>query len=200
MVRSISPKAHARKARPWLAISFILFLLGLFMYPWGQRSIPENTKEKSAQLASERIIARDIEFVQGGSGQIDWKIKASEAKYTRSQSRVVIEHPQILAYLGKNREEFLICSKQGELDQKKGNFYLQNKVIGKFDTLVLRADTMHFNNTTGKIVLKGHVSLLRPDAEIRMPTVDFDVDTKTIVASDGITAIFLPSSTITLKQ
>ena len=192
------------KGRPAL-ILVLIFVVGLaagiavkavfFSDPIVEPETAEPTANKSRQqlLDEADITAKDIELVQGRQGVMTWRLLATTAKYNQDKKLVGVEHPQLTAYFGQDRQEVYVKADRGEVDQKNDNLTLYDNVSGRFGDLALEAQHLDYVGAINKVYLKGGVSIRRPDMSFDAVAVEIDLVTHELVAAGGVKALLAPS-------
>lgn len=150
--------------------------------------------ERVARIDGADIVAEDIELAQGQSGRIDWKIAAKSARYDQEEKVVSIEMPQLVAYVGDDRDEVFVRAMNGEVDQESDNFRLWESVDGRYGMFAVSADEFDYIGAMDKVYLKGEVIIYRPDISVTAKAIEIDVKTKELLAAGGVKAILTPSA------
>ena len=192
------------KGRPALVL-VLIFVVGLaagiavkavfFSDPIVEPEVSEPVVKKSRQqlLDEADITAKDIELVQGKQGVMTWRLLATTAKYNQDKKLVGVEHPQLTAYFGQDRQEVYVKADRGEVDQKNDNLTLYDNVSGRFGDLALEAQHLDYVGAINKVYLKGGVSIRRPDMSFDAVAVEIDLVTHELVAAGGVKALLAPS-------
>jgi len=154
---------------------------------------PLESKSRQQLLDEADITAKDIELVQGVQGAMNWRLLATTAKYNQDKKLVGVEHPQLTAYFGKDRQEVYVKADRGEVDQKNDNLTLYDNVSGRFGDLALEAQHLDYVGAINKVYLKGGVSIRRPDMSFDAVAVEIDLVTHELVAAGGVKALLAPS-------
>ena len=154
---------------------------------------PVETKSRQQLLDEADITAKDIELVQGAQGVMTWRLLATTAKYNQDKKLVGVEHPQLTAFFGKDRQEVYVKADRGEVDQKNDNLTLYDNVSGRFGDLALEAQHLDYVGAINKVYLKGGVSIRRPDMSFDAVAVEIDLVTHELVAAGGVKALLAPS-------
>ncbi len=155
--------------------------------------MPVEQKSHKQLLDEADITAQDIELVQGKQGVMTWKLLATTAKYNQDKKLVGVEHPQLTAYYGKDRQEVYVKADRGEVDQKNDNLTLYDNVSGRFGDLVLEAQHLDYVGAINKVYLKGGVMIRRPDMTFNAMAVEIDLVNHELVAAGGVKALLAPS-------
>jgi LPS export ABC transporter protein LptC len=154
---------------------------------------PVENKSRQQLLDEADITAKDIELVQGAQGAMTWRLLATTAKYNQDKKLVGVEHPQLTAFFGKDRQEVYVKADRGEVDQKNDNLTLYDNVSGRFGDLALEAQHLDYVGAINKVYLKGGVSIRRPDMSFDAVAVEIDLVTHELVAAGGVKALLAPS-------
>lgn len=142
----------------------------------------------SPLVANAEIKAEDILLEQGSGGALDWKLQARTAVYDQDKKLVVVDRPQLTAFFGKDRKEVYVRSDRGEVDQKNDNLTLFDNVDGRFGMFTVKAKNFDYVGAIDKVVIKGGVTVARPDLEVNATAVEIDLLTRTMVAAGGVSA------------
>lgn len=154
---------------------------------------PVENKSRQQLLDEADITAKDIELVQGAQGAMTWRLLATTAKYNQDKKLVGVEHPQLTAFFGKDRQEVYVKADRGEVDQKNDNLTLYDNVSGRFGDLALEAQHLDYVGAINKVYLKGGVAIRRPDMSFDAVAVEIDLVTHELVAAGGVKALLAPS-------
>ena len=166
------------KGRPAL-ILFMIFAIGLalgvsinaifFSAPILDEVSDETKTHKSRErlLDEANVVAEDIELVQGKQGAMTWRLLAKSAKYNQEKHLVGVEHPQLTAYYGKDRQEVYVKADRGDIDQANDNLTLYDGVTGRFGDIALDAQHLDYVGAIDKVYLKGGVTVRHPDMTIK---------------------------------
>ncbi|MEF2231922.1 MAG: LPS export ABC transporter periplasmic protein LptC [Pseudodesulfovibrio sp.] len=153
-------------------------------------SATQTTPQSRQKLLEEAdITATDIELVQGKAGAMTWKLLASEAKYNQENKLIGVDHPQLTAYYGRDRQEVYVKADRGEVDQKNDNLTLYDNVTGRFGDLALEAQHLDYVGAINKVYLKGGVTIRRPDMTFSAVAVEIDLVNYEVVAAGGVKAL-----------
>jgi LPS export ABC transporter protein LptC len=192
------------KLRPlllWGAIFFSGIVFGFIVKEYVSQSEPEKparaekqTLEDSPLVSSTEISAEDILLEQGSEGALDWKLQARKAAYDQDKGLVVVERPQLTAYFGDDRQEVYVRADAGEVDQQNDNLTLYDNVDGRFGMFTVQAKNFDYVGAIDKVVIKGGVSVARPDLEVNATAVEIDLLSRQMVAAGGVEAVVSTSA------
>lgn len=158
---------------------------------------PENesvSMTDSPLVSNAEINAEDILLEQGSDGMLDWKLQARTASYDQDKKLVVVERPQLTAYFGEDRKEVYVRSDRGEVDQKNDNLTLYDNVDGRFGMFSVKAKNFDYVGAIDKVVIKGGVTVARPDLEVNATAVEIDLLSREMVAAGGVSAVVSTSA------
>lgn len=192
------------KLRPfllWGAIFFSGIVFGFIVKEYVSHSEPEKpastdkrTMEDSPLVSSAEISAEDILLEQGSGGALDWRLQARKAAYDQDKGLVVVERPQLTAYFGDDRQEVYVRADSGEVDQQNDNLTLYDNVDGRFGMFTVQAKNFDYVGAIDKVVIKGGVSVTRPDLKVKAPAVEIDLLSRRMVAAGGVEAVVSTSA------
>ena len=154
---------------------------------------PAAPQSRQQLLDEADITAQDIELVQGKEGAMNWKLLASEAKYNQDKKLIGVDHPQLTAYYGQQRQEVYVKADRGEVDQKNDNLTLYDNVTGRFGDMALEAQHLDYVGAINKVYLKGGVTIRRPDMTFSAVAVEIDLVSYEVVAAGGVKALMAPA-------
>lgn len=155
-----------------------------------ERSTMEAIRQEVAP--EPEILARDVEFVQGDEGRVNWRIRASRAEYDQDNGVVDVDHPQMTSYLGRDRREVFVRADVGTVNQQQDSLTLRSNVDGRFGLFSIKAESLDYFGVMQKVFLKGGVSVSRPDISINARAVEINIATHRLVAAGGVTAVLSP--------
>ncbi|CCH47790.1 LPS export ABC transporter periplasmic protein LptC [Pseudodesulfovibrio piezophilus] len=138
------------------------------------------------------IVAQDIELVQGKQGAMTWKLLAKKAQYNQERKLIGVEHPQLTAFYGEDRQEVYVKADLGDVDQSNDNLTLYDNVTGRFGDIELLAQHLDYVGAMHKVYLKGGVIVRRPDMTLTGAAVEIDLISRELIAAGGVEALFSP--------
>lgn len=184
--------------RPLLLIGAI-FLCGLLLGLIINMRQSSSERERSTMEAIRQdiapepeILARDVEFVQGKDGNVDWRIRAAAAQYDQDNGIVSVDFPQMTSYLGQERREVFVRADSGQINQQQDTLSLRSNVDGRFGMFSIKSESLDYFGVMQKVFLKGGVSVSRPDISINARAVEINIATHQLVAAGGVTAVMSP--------
>ncbi len=133
------------------------------------------------------LALKGINLAQGENGIELWRLKANWASVLKEGDMIEIKEPSLVYFMQPDNEELRVTSQQGTINQKSKDIQFIGDVLARTGNSTMRADLMRYDGAAKSMQLPDGARFFSPGVNGTAGNVVWDMFTKVISASGGVT-------------